>query len=226
MDKYILLSNKSWHVELIDKLCEKFPKDEWILIQTEKAFTKEKLSKIKPKKIFIPHWSSIIPKDIHEEFKCIVFHMTDLPYGRGGSPLQNLIIRGHKKTKLSALRVNDNIDAGPIYLKKELSLKGTATQIFHRASKIIMTMIIEIIEMNKVPKEQKGTPVVFRRRNSEDSNIKDLKNLEEVFDYIRMLDCEGYPNAFIETSHFKFHFTKAKIQNNQLIKANVKIIKK
>ena len=29
--------------------------------------------------------------------------MTDLPYGRGGSPLQNLIIRGFESTKISAI---------------------------------------------------------------------------------------------------------------------------
>ena len=44
--------------------------------------------------------------------------MTDLPYGRGGSPLQNLIINGHKETMMSALRCVQELDAGPIYLKK------------------------------------------------------------------------------------------------------------
>ena len=225
MNSYCFLSSNPIYNDVFRVIKER-GNENWFLISNQNDFTIKFLKKGNISKIFIPHWSNIIPRNIYEQFECIVFHMTDLPYGRGGSPLQNLIIRGHKKTKLSALRVNDKIDAGPIYLKKELSLKGTATQIFQRASKIIMTMIIEIIEMNKVPKEQKGTPVIFRRRNSEDSNMKDLKTLEEVFDYIRMLDCEGYPNAFIETSHFKFHFTKAKIQNNQLIKANVEIIKK
>ena len=32
-------------------------------------------------------------QEIHENYKCIIFHMTDLPFGRGGSPLQNLISR-------------------------------------------------------------------------------------------------------------------------------------
>lgn len=44
--------------------------------------------------------------------------MTDLPYGRGGSPLQNLIVRNHYKTKISEIRVKKEIDSGPIYLKK------------------------------------------------------------------------------------------------------------
>jgi len=36
----------------------------------------------------------IILKEIFENYEIILFHMTDLPYGRGGSPLQNLIVRG------------------------------------------------------------------------------------------------------------------------------------
>ena len=84
----------------------------------------------------IPHWSYIIPKDIFNLFNCVVFHMTDLPFGRGGSPLQNLIIRGYEKTKISALKVTNGIDSGPIYLKKPLSLDGTAYEIMIRASQL------------------------------------------------------------------------------------------
>ena len=47
--------------------------------------------------------------------------MTDLPYGRGGSPLQNLIVRGHKHTMISAIKCVKELDAGPIYLKKPLT---------------------------------------------------------------------------------------------------------
>ena len=59
--------------------------------------------------------------------------MTDLPFGRGGSPLQNLITRGISKTKISALRCNEEIDAGPIYLKRPLSLHGSAEEIYQLA---------------------------------------------------------------------------------------------
>ena len=52
------------------------------------------LEKIKPKLLFFVHWSSLIPEEIFNKYVCIIFHMTDLPFGRGGSPLQNLIVRG------------------------------------------------------------------------------------------------------------------------------------
>lgn len=66
--------------------------------------------------LFFPHWSYKIPAPIYEAFECIIFHMTDLPYGRGGSPLQNLIVRGHQDTVITALRCVEAFDAGPVYL--------------------------------------------------------------------------------------------------------------
>jgi hypothetical protein len=52
----------------------------------------------------VPHWSHLIPESIWGPCPTVIFHMTDLPYGRGGSPLQNLIQRGHSSTMLTALR--------------------------------------------------------------------------------------------------------------------------
>lgn len=88
------------------------------LITRKEDLTPERLREIAPRTIFFPHWSYLIPPAIHEGWECIIFHMTDLPYGRGGSPLQNLIQRGHRETMLTALRCVAELDAGPIYLKR------------------------------------------------------------------------------------------------------------
>ena len=135
MDNYIILSSKKWNSNLHESLKKKVPTANWILIDNSSDFSFETLQELKPVKVFIPHWSSIIPKEIFSNFDCIVFHMTDLPYGRGGSPLQNLIVRGHKDTKISAIKVVRELDAGPVYLKKDLDLSGTAEDIFYRANR-------------------------------------------------------------------------------------------
>src|SRR3989344_1653814 len=114
-----------------------------VLIERKEDLTYERLRKLDPAYVFFPHWSWLIPADIFENFNCILFHMTDLPFGRGGSPMQNLIVRGHTTTKICALQVVEKIDAGPVYLKHELDLSGTAREIFDRASKTIGSMIEE-----------------------------------------------------------------------------------
>jgi methionyl-tRNA formyltransferase len=140
--------------------------------------------------------------------------------------LQNLIVRGHKKTKISALKVEEDLDAGPIYLKKDMHLDGSADEIFKRASGIIKEMIEEIIEDKIKPVPQNGDPVIFKRRVPAESNLKDVSSVTDAYDYIRMLDAEGYPHAFAETEFLRFEFNDAVISENGELKANVRIFKK
>lgn len=225
MKTYVILSEKKWNENLANQL-ESLKNSKWVLINKRKDFTKDKLRLIKPNKIFIPHWSYIIPDFIYNNYECIVFHMTDLPYGRGGSPLQNLIVLGKEETKITALKVAKELDAGPIYLKKYLSLHGTAEEIFIRANSVIEKMIIEIIGGDLEPKEQKGEVVHFKRRKPKDSNLVDLKSLKDIYNHIRMLDADGYPNAFIENKDFKFEFSNASLNKGEEIKAEIRITKK
>ena len=151
--------------------------------------------------------------------------MTDLPFGRGGSPLQNLIARGYKETYISAIKCQKEIDSGPIYLKKKLQLNGSANDIFERCNVIIQNMIIEILSNDIKPVKQTGQPTFFKRRKPKDGNITKLENLNDVYNYIRMLDHKIYPNAFLTTDNLKFEFKKAK-DNGNSITANVKISKR
>lgn len=226
METFVVLSEKNWHQDLFLKLKSCLPQYHWILITSKDQFGKENLEQIRPSKIFIPHWSYIIPSEIFEKFECIVFHMTDLPFGRGGSPLQNLILRGLEETKISALKVQKGIDSGPIYLKYPLPLLGTAQEILLRASKIIQEMIYKIVTENPVPKQQQGKITSFKRRKPEQSDISQLERLEEVYDYIRMLDAEGYPQAFIELENYRLEFSRVKKESNKILLADVRIIKK
>ena len=116
---YVLLSAKNWHDTLFYNLSTN-PNENWVRIKEKDDFVIEKLKLLNPDKVFIPHWSYIIPETIWSAFPCIVFHMTDLPYGRGGSPLQNLILSGKTDTKISALKVDNGIDTGDVFLKKDL----------------------------------------------------------------------------------------------------------
>lgn len=226
MENILIVSEKSWNKELVSYLQSTMPQYAFYLISQKEDFTVERIGSISPVKIFIPHWSYIIPSAIFERYECIVFHMTDLPYGRGGSPLQNLIVRGLTATKLSALRVEVGLDTGPVYLKMDLSLSGTAEEIFVRVSKLVGKMIVEIIQNNLQPVPQEGDPVVFKRRKPEQSDMSGLEKLEEIFDYIRMLDADGYPHAYIEKGEFRYEFTRASIKADGSIVADVKITKK
>ena len=129
---------------------------------------------------------------------------------------------------ISAIKVDRGIDTGDVYCKSPLSLEGPAHEIFERSAPIIANMIERIIEERLSPSPQQGVPVHFKRRKEADGRLNRLTNLEQVYDYIRMLDAEGYPNAFVETEHMIIKFKEAKfvVAGNSEIHANVIITKK
>lgn len=221
---YVIASSRVWYKNLAERL-EVATGKKFVLITDKDELTIEQLTKLQPKYVFFPHWSYIIPEEIHQNFECVIFHMTDVPFGRGGSPLQNLIARGIYETKISALRCEAELDAGSVYMKHPLSLYGVAEEIYMRAAGIIETMIVDMVmnEPESVP--QQGEAVSFQRRKPRDSDISELKELEQVFDYIRMLDAEGYPKAFLETAHLRLEFERPSLKQGKVI-ADVIITKK
>lgn len=220
----VIAANHQWYYGLAETL-SRLTKQEFKLVTKKDELTLEALQFLKPRYVFLPHWSYLIPADIYENFECVIFHMTDLPFGRGGSPLQNLISRGIYETKISALKCSKELDGGPIYIKEPLDLHGNAEEIYIRAAKIIEKMICYMIENEPIPIEQTGEVVCFDRKRPEDGNISSLEELQKVFDFIRMLDAEGYPRAFLETEYLKLEFEHAALEYD-CVEAHVKITRK
>jgi methionyl-tRNA formyltransferase len=220
---YIIVSEKTWHAKMHLALNE-LGIGVFFKISAKQDLNVDYLRSIDPRYIFFPHWSHIIPESIFNKFECIVFHMTDLPYGRGGSPLQNLIMEGIEDTKISAIKVVEGLDEGPVYMKRSLNLSGSASQIFERASSKIECMIEEMVLNPSYPIQQVGPPTVFKRRTPQQSNIKKVDSDKKVFDMIRMLDADGYPHAYIELDNFRVEFTEV-VKNNGKISAKASFSK-
>lgn len=222
----VIASNNPIYTEGLVKSLKESLLEKIVVISKKEELTLDYLKQENPSFIFFPHWSHIIPAEIFENYTCIVFHMTDLPFGRGGSPLQNLIVRGITETKISALKVVKELDAGPVYLKAPLSLEGTAREIFERCVPIVNDMILKILQDKIIPQEQIGDVVQFKRRTPEQSNLNPLSSMNEVYDYIRMLDADGYPTAYLETEKLKYEFTHVRRNADNTLNANVRITEK
>ncbi|MBD5452376.1 MAG: methionyl-tRNA formyltransferase [Lachnospiraceae bacterium] len=209
--RIIIATVKSWNIERAKALQKQYEGVHDIVIYTTKEeYTIDNVRNFNPDYIFMPHWSYLVSNEITGNYACVVFHMTDLPYGRGGSPLQNLIVRGHKETKISAIKVTEKLDGGPVYMKRPLSLEGSAQEIFVRCADIIFREMLPVFLTEKIePKPQEGEPVVFKRRKPEEGQITPDMELDKIYDYIRMLDAEGYPRAYMEFGGYKLEFEQA-----------------
>lgn len=218
MNNYVIATIKPWNVSNSKKLTERFPNDTFYVINDKECLNTDYLKSIHPRFIFFPHWSWIIPKEIYEKYECVVFHMTDLPFGRGGSPLQNLLSRGIYETRISAIKVTGGLDTGPVYMKEPVDISnGNADEILKKISGIVFErMIPRFLIEDLVPVKQTGIPVVFKRRTSDQSRIPDGLTQRQLYDFIRMLDGEGYPAAYLEMDNGKIYYRNARIVGNIL----------
>ena len=214
MTNYVIASSKDWFKE--------HPKSEEYRSLNLFEMTKKGelnlgyLETINPRYIFFPHWSWKVDSEIYKRFECVAFHTAPLPYGRGGSPIQNLILNGLKKSPVCALRMTDILDGGPIYDSLEVSLDGTISEIFIRIADCVEKLIILICQNNPDPIEQDGEVVTFKRLSNTDNELLGSYSIGELYDRIRMVDGNGYPKATINFGDYKIELTEAIILGDEL----------
>ena len=77
-------------------------------------------------------------------------------------------------------------------------------------------MIRRLIRERPMPRPQDGTGTVFRRRVPADSDIPQVPTVGALYDFIRMLDAQGYPRAFLTHGGFRYEFRNARLRDGQL----------
>lgn len=215
----VICAHRQWNKDTIsrrmDEISEKFCT---IMISCKEDLTESRLKDIEPEYVFFMDWSWIVPESIISNYKCVNFHTAPLPDFRGGSPIQNQIIRGIKKSKLSAHWMTKELDSGDILLQEDVSLEGHIREIFSRISDKSFDMIKKIINHDFVTRKQVGEGFFCKRRTPAESELKPddfEKPIGYLYDFIRMLE-DPYPNAFMRVGNKKIIFKEAEIRNGKL----------
>ena len=120
--------------------------------------------------------------------------------------------------------MTDELDSGPIYAKKNVSLKGNLENILESINKVINCLIRDIIKKLPEPQQQSGDKFLFKRLNPSDSEMPKTGELAEIYDRIRMVDHPSYPSTFIRYGDFLLEFSDAELSKGEL-KATCRIVK-
>lgn len=186
------------------------------LISKKDELSLEFLNKFNPELIFFPHWNWVVSEEIYSQYKCIVFHTAPLPYGRGGSPIQNLILNNFEETPVCALEMTSELDAGPIYTKKTISLEGSLNEILKRINVVVNEMIEQLVSKLPTPVQQTGDIHIFKRLKDSDNEVDLNDSAINLYNKIRMLDSPDYPKAYIKIGNYKVEFSNAEMIDNQV----------
>ena len=205
--KIAMIGYRDWAVSIYENISKEFLNFSYLKIYSENDFNRENLEIFNPDLVLFYGWSKIIPDDIISKFTCLMLHPSPLPKYRGGSPIQNQIIRGEKDSAVTIFVMDEGIDTGDIVGQKELSLDGDIPDIFDRMSRIGLELTIKFImgDYIRIPQDSSRSSY-FKRRKPYQSEITQEELVkssgEYLYNKIRMLT-GPYPSAYIKSSDGK-----------------------
>ena len=207
MIKIVLCGYRDWAIRIIENV----KNNKNVIVLAEFSNHDEFVANIQKFKkdldfVLFLGWSWIIPKEITNDILCLGIHPSDLPYFRGGSPIQHQITQGVINSKVTLMTLSSHkLDGGDIWLKENLDLTGNSiTEIFNHIteSSIALLNIFFSQYPNIKPTPQNiNIGTYYKRRMPHESrlSIEDFSKLtlEEIYNHIRCLT-DPYPNAYIE----------------------------
>ena len=140
----------------------------------------------------------------------LVAHASDLPKGRGFSPMTWQIIEGRNKIPLCLIDAVEEVDTGPIILKKIIQFQGheLIDELRDKLGQAQVELAMQFLEA-EVPLEGKAQVdggSVYSRRAACDSRLDPELTLSEQFNLLRTIDNENYP-AFFDFRGHRYQLT-------------------
>jgi hypothetical protein len=153
--------------------------------------------------LFLLSFWSLIPetvldKNVHN----VVVHESNLPKGKGWSPLSWQVIEGCSKIPIVLFEAINKVDAGDIYVKDVVLLDGgeLIDEIREKQARATYQLCESFI--SRYPSivadamAQFGEETFYPRRGAIDSELSIDSTIRQQFDLLRTVDNEAYPAFF------------------------------
>ncbi len=130
----------------------------------------------------------------------LVVHESDLPKGRGFSPMTWQILEGRSSIPICLFNAIGEVDAGPVIYRDTIELGGD--EIYEEWRKLQGEKTMELCRRfleEPAPlngETQRGESTFYRRRKPCDSRLDPDRTITEQFDLLRVADPDSYPAYF------------------------------
>ena len=152
---------------------------------------------------FYLSYGKIVEKKILKKFKNnLVVHSSDLPNGKGWSPLTWQILEGKNTIPVSLIEAEEKVDSGVIYKQRKYRLSGyeLLPQLRRIQSKITNELCIWFVKNYPhcllKARKQLGKSTIYYRRYPHDSKLDLNLSIKDQFNLLRIVDNKNYPAYF------------------------------
>lgn len=129
----------------------------------------------------------------------LVVHESDLPHGKGWSPLTWQVLEGKSTIPVTLFEAAKTVDSGNIYGQDFIELNGSELLSEIKEQQGIKTIDLILTFFKNFPIdgiEQKGEETFYKRRCPKDSELDIHKTIFDQFNLLRISDNERYPAYF------------------------------
>ncbi len=135
----------------------------------------------------------------------LVVHASDLPKGRGFSPLVWQILAGENNIPVCLIEAALEVDSGPVIYKEWVLFEGHELNDELRSAigEMHLTLCRRFLGEATPPKgkPQTGEVTTYPRRRPNDSRLDPTKAIAEQFNLLRTVDNDRYPAFFTWQGH-------------------------
>jgi len=151
--------------------------------------------------VFILGYTHLLDKEFLDKNKLnLVVHESDLPQGKGFSPVQWQILAGKNRIPICLFEATEQIDSGDILLKQYFTLSGYELydQIRLVQAKATHKIIKDFLKFYPTySKEKQGLgETYYCRRTEKDSELDVDKSIQEQFNLLRIGNNDKWPSYF------------------------------
>ena len=185
-------------------------------LSSEEEF--ENFKELFPDVVVVVSYGQIIPKNFLKiaKFGFINIHASLLPKWRGAAPIQRAIMNGDKKIGVSIMKIEEQLDSGPVLTSNELELDQNAThgEIEKKLSIMGANLLIEslknIEEGNSKFVDQVHSEATYAKKiDKGETKINWNLDAHKVLAHIHGLSPS--PGAWFEYENERFKILRARI---------------
>lgn len=169
-------------------------------------------------------YGKIMPEEVLNipKAQSLNIHASLLPKLRGSCPIETAILNDMKNTGVSIIRMDAEMDHGPIVAEKEVTVepwpptaKALGTALVNAGNDLLISILPDWVAGKITAKEQDHSQVTYTKMIEKNDGLIDLAG-DPYKNYLKIRAYQGWPSAFFFKDGVRMKITQASYKDGKL----------